>query len=101
MPTISLIFSITIRLPFSGAAMPSPPKTPRLSDVESAQRFFDYSHDLFAVVSRGGFPPINPACTRVPGWTRQELIGQPALRFVHPDSQQDFTEAAALIRASG
>ncbi|WP_165183895.1 PAS domain-containing hybrid sensor histidine kinase/response regulator [Caulobacter soli] len=81
--------------------MPSPPKTPRLSDAESAQWFFDHSHDLFAVVSRGRFATVNPAWTRVTGWARHELIGQPALRFVHPDSHQDFTEAAALIRAAG
>ena len=81
--------------------MTSPSKTPRLSDAESAQWFFDHSHDLFAVVSRGRFATVNPAWTRVTGWTRQDLIGQPALRFVHPESRQDFVETAALIRASG
>jgi PAS domain S-box-containing protein len=87
--------------PFPGAAMSSPPKSARLSDAESAQWFFDHSHDLFAVVSRGRFATVNPAWTRVTGWTRQELIGQPALRFVHPESRQDFVETAGLIRASG
>jgi PAS domain S-box-containing protein len=77
------------------------PKSPRLSDAESAQWFFDHSHDLFAVVSRGRLATVNPAWTRVTGWTRQDLIGQPALRFVHPDSRQDFIETAALVRASG
>ncbi|MBO9557267.1 MAG: PAS domain S-box protein [Caulobacter sp.] len=81
--------------------MTSLPKSPRLSDAESAQWFFDHSHDLFAVVARGRFATVNPAWTRVTGWTRQELIGQPALRFVHPDSRQDFIETAGLIRASG
>jgi PAS domain S-box-containing protein len=81
--------------------MTSPSKTPRLSDAESAQWFFDHSHDLFAVVSRGRFATVNPAWTRVTGWTREDLIGQPALRFVHPESRQDFVETAALIRASG
>jgi PAS domain S-box-containing protein len=73
----------------------------RLSDVESAQWFFDHSHDLFAVVDKGKFATVNPAWTRVTGWTRQELIGQPALRFVHPDSHQDFIDTASLIRAAG
>ncbi len=81
--------------------MTSPPTPARLSDAESAQWFFDHSHDLFAVVSRGRFATVNPAWTRVTGWTRQDLIGQPALRFVHPDSRQDFIETAALIRAAG
>ncbi|MEJ2818368.1 PAS domain S-box protein [Caulobacter sp. CCG-8] len=81
--------------------MTSPPKSPRLSDAESAQWFFDHSHDLFAVVSRGRFATVNPAWTRVTGWTRQELIGRPASSFVHPDSRQDFIETAGLIRASG
>ena len=87
----------------------SPPSKPadaasasaRLSDVESAQWFFDHSHDLFAVVSRGLLATVNPAWTRVTGWTRQELIGQPALSFVHEDSRQDFIETASLIRAAG
>ena len=73
----------------------------RLSDAESARWFFDHSHDLFAVVSRGRFATVNPAWTRVTGWTPQDLIGQPALRFVHPDSRQDFIETASLIRAAG
>jgi len=81
--------------------MSSPPTPARLSDAESAQWFFDHSHDLFAVVSRGRFATVNPAWTRVTGWTRQDLIGQPALRFVHPDSRQDFIETASLIRAAG
>jgi PAS domain S-box-containing protein len=73
----------------------------RLSDVESAQWFLDHSNDLFAVVDKGLFAVVNAAWTRVTGWTRQELIGQPALRFVHPDSRQDFIETASLIRAAG
>jgi PAS domain S-box-containing protein len=73
----------------------------RLSDAESARWFFDHSHDLFAVVSRGRFATVNPAWTRVTGWTAQDLIGQPALRFVHPESRQDFIETASLIRAAG
>ena len=73
----------------------------RLSDAESARWFFDHSHDLFAVVSRGRFATVNPAWTRVTGWTPQDLIGQPALRFVHPESRQDFIETAGLIRAAG
>ncbi|KRA64658.1 histidine kinase [Caulobacter sp. Root656] len=81
--------------------MPSPPKSARLSDAESARWFFDHSHDLFAVVSRGRFATVNAAWTRVTGWTRQELIGQPALRFVHPESRPDFIETASLIRATG
>ena len=81
--------------------MSSPPMSARLSDAESAQWFYDHSHDLFAVVSRGRFATVNPAWTRVTGWTRQDLIGQPALRFVHPDSRQDFIETASLIRAAG
>ncbi|CAN5493807.1 PAS domain S-box protein [soil metagenome] len=80
----------------------SSPQTPaRLSDAESARWFFDHSHDLFAVVSRGRFATVNPAWTRVTGWTRQDLVGQPALRFVHPDSRHDFIETASLIRAAG
>jgi len=75
--------------------------TARLSDVESAQWFFDHSHDLFAVVDKGVFATVNAAWTRVTGWTRQELVGQPALRFVHPDSHQDFIDTASLIRATG
>jgi PAS domain S-box-containing protein len=80
----------------------SSPSTPaRLSDAESAQWFFDHSHDLFAVIARGRFATVNPAWTRVTGWSRQELVGQPALRFVHSDSRQDFIETASLIRAAG
>ncbi|MBO9710373.1 MAG: PAS domain S-box protein [Caulobacter sp.] len=89
--------------------MPPQPTTPadraiasaRLSDVESARWFFENSHDLFAVVVEGRFVAVNPAWTRVTGWTAEELIGRPTLNFVHADSHADFLEASRRIRALG
>jgi hypothetical protein len=66
--------------------MTSPSKPPRLSDAESAQWFFDHSHDLFAVVSRGrlrhGQSGLDPDDRLDPPGADRPA----ALRFVHPDS---------------
>jgi PAS domain-containing protein len=57
-------------------------------EAEAAQWFFDHASDLFTVVSaEGRFVSVNAAWTALTGWTTDETIGQPTLKFIHPDSQ--------------
>ena len=60
-------------------------------------RLFNLSIDLLAVGSFDGYlQQLNPAWVRVLGWSRDELMAQPILFFVHPDDQEVIRQA--LIR---
>jgi PAS domain S-box-containing protein len=63
-------------------------------------RFFDLSLDLIAMAdSAGYFRRINPAFSRVLGWSREELTGRPFIEFVHPDDRK--ATLAVVERSQG
>ncbi|HBE30438.1 MAG TPA: hypothetical protein DD990_03560 [Cyanobacteria bacterium UBA11368] len=48
--------------------------------------FFDLSPDIFCVLEkRGNFQEINPAVSRILGWSPGELLGSSWLELVHPE----------------
>ena len=61
-------------------------------------RFFTVSLELLCIAGADGhFRRVNPAWTRVLGWSAAELIGRPFLEFVHPeDRAATVVEAARL-----
>ncbi|AYV45890.1 hybrid sensor histidine kinase/response regulator [Caulobacter flavus] len=84
----------------SSSRSPDTPPAP-LSQAESAQWFFENAHDLFAVVAEGRFATVNPAWTRLTGWTAAELIGQSPLKFVDPADHQELLESGKVIQGMG
>ncbi|PVM89136.1 PAS domain S-box protein [Caulobacter endophyticus] len=81
---------------------PSPDTPPApLSQAESAQWFFENAHDLFAVVVEGRFVTVNPAWTRLTGWTAADLIGQSPLKFVDPEDHPSLLEGGKVIQGMG
>jgi diguanylate cyclase (GGDEF)-like protein/PAS domain S-box-containing protein len=62
------------------------------------ERFFALSSDLLAVASFDGrFLEVNDAWTRTLGWSREELLSEPYMAFVHPDDvARTAREAEAL-----
>ena len=57
--------------------------------------FIQQSHDVICVVdSEGIFQRISPSCESVWGYTPKELIGQPFMKYVHPNDR-DFTKKEA------
>jgi PAS domain S-box-containing protein len=61
-------------------------------------RTWQNTQDLLAIVAPDGtFVAVNPAWTRVLGWSPQEIIGQHHNAFGHPDEQE--ASAAAHARS--
>jgi PAS domain S-box-containing protein len=84
----------------SKAANSSAP-TP-FGEAEAARWFFDNASDLFTIVSaEGRFVTVNAAWTALTGWTTEETIGQPSIKFVHPDSQPELLDISRRMNESG
>jgi diguanylate cyclase len=63
--------------------------------------FFEISIDLMCVAGVDGyFKRVNPAFTKVPGWTAEELLGKPFIEFVHP-ADRERTDNEVRRLASG
>jgi PAS domain S-box-containing protein len=70
--------------------------------VEAARWFFDNASDLFTVVSaEGRFISVNEAWSQLTGWSQDELVGQPTIKFVHPDSQAELIDTGRRLRETG
>jgi PAS domain S-box-containing protein len=71
-------------------------------EAEAARWFFDNANDLFAVVSPDGrFTRVNAAWTTLTGWSADELVGHPTIKFVHPDSHAELIDASRRLRETG
>ena len=86
--------------PSSSPATPLAPSP--FGEAEAARWFFAHARDLFAVVSPDGrFSVVNPAWTTLTGWSGEELVGQPSIRFVHAESHAELIDTAARLKADG
>ena len=70
------------------------------SHLETGNRFLDLSLDMFCTAGFDGFfKTVNPACENILGFTSEELLSRPYLRFVHPDDcRATTTESGRLQR---
>ena len=75
-----------------------------LSDLKAAadkERFFSFSLDLFCVANLNGrFTQVNSAFETTLGHSKEELVSQPYLNFVHPDDRAATQEEMRRL-ASG
>jgi PAS domain S-box-containing protein len=62
-------------------------------------RLFNLSLDMLCIAGFDGFfQQVNPAWSKILGWTGQELLGRPWLEFVHPDDLQATIVAGEQLR---
>jgi PAS domain S-box-containing protein len=69
---------------------------------EELDRFFDLSIEMMCVADFDyNFTRVNPAWTRTLGYSREELLQQPYLEFVHPEDRvSTMNTAAGLTQGS-
>ena len=77
--------------------------TPEAAEVEAeaARWFFQNSDDIFIVMRRGVIAWVNPAWTKLTGWTAEEVVGRPLTDFAHPDEAELVGEAIRTLQANG
>ena len=69
---------------------------------EELDRFFTLSLDMLVVADFDGyFKRVNPAWTRVLGYTTEEMLAQPYMEFVHPDDRNPTSQAADTLNVGG
>ncbi|MCA2980606.1 MAG: GAF domain-containing protein, partial [Myxococcaceae bacterium] len=70
-------------------------------ELERQERFFESSQDLNCIASTDGrFLVLNPRWTEVLGFSREELMAEPYLHFVHPDDRATTMKAIIELRAT-
>lgn len=72
----------------------------RMTCVEhELEKFFEMSVDLLCIAGTDGYlKRVNRAFERTLGWSREQLLGQPFLAFVHPDDREaTINEVSRLV----
>ncbi len=68
-------------------------------NIKDVMRFFDISRDILCIFSfEGTFRTLNPAFTRILGWTLEEAMQKPWLEFIHPDDLKKAAQAADELK---
>src|SRR5512147_1560378 len=80
------------------------PNRPPFEILESQYRsIFEAANDglIITDLETGLVVEANPAACRMHGYTREEFIGQQKTAFIHPDSQNDFSEQIRAFQSDG
>jgi PAS domain S-box-containing protein len=63
------------------------------------ERFFQLSNDALCIANTGYFVQVNPAFQKILGFTREELLAEPFLTFIHPDDVEPTKREVQKIRS--
>jgi diguanylate cyclase (GGDEF)-like protein/PAS domain S-box-containing protein len=68
---------------------------------DAIQRLYELSLDMLGTSRDGYFTELNPAWEQCLGWTREELMAEPFISFVHPDDVDATRARPTLLTAPG
>jgi PAS domain S-box-containing protein len=66
--------------------------------LAETEKFFNMSYELFVVAKGDYFIKVNPAFTRILGFTQKEMDEKPFLSFSHPDDLKASAEAIEKLK---
>ncbi|NMO19856.1 PAS domain S-box protein [Pyxidicoccus fallax] len=73
--------------------------TERKEAEAERERFFRLAPDMFCIAGMDGFfKRVNPAFTRILGWSEEELRARPFLDFIHPEDRGRGEEQLESLR---
>lgn len=73
--------------------------TERKEAEAERERFFHLAPDMFCIAGMDGFyKRVNPAFTRILGWSEEELRARPLLDFIHPEDRGRGHETLAGLK---
>lgn len=66
--------------------------------IQSMRSLFELSQDLISITNMDGrFVELNPAWSKLTGYSLQEMLTTPFLSFVHPDDHQKTVDEYAML----
>jgi len=66
--------------------------------LKTSDRIFNHSMDMLCIAGFDGyFKVLNPAWTRILGWSNEELLSKPWVDFVHPDDRDNTQDIGTVI----
>lgn len=65
-----------------------------------ANTFFYMSFDMFVVIKDQNFIKVNPAFTRILGYSQNDIINKSFLSFIHPDDAPIFMDGIKKLQIS-
>lgn len=65
---------------------------------KAADKFFTMSLDMMIIASSDKFIKVNPAVSKILGYSEEELLSQPFLSYVHPDDVEITKKEVAKLQ---
>jgi diguanylate cyclase (GGDEF)-like protein/PAS domain S-box-containing protein len=69
--------------------------------LDAVLRLFELSLEMLGTSKNGYFTELNPAWEAWLGWTREELMAEPFISFVHPDDVHATIERSLVLHDPG
>ena len=71
-------------------------------ELENFEKLFEISNDLISVSGTDGYlKKINPAFTKLLGWDKEILLGEPFISLVHPDDLEKTKNEISRLMSDG
>ncbi len=74
----------------------------RTQELHHFEKLFELSNDMICIAGLDGFfKRVNPAFTRLLGWSEEEVPKTPVISLVHPDDRQSSVESLSNLAKGG